>query len=342
MPATILFRCDGSHRLGLGHVVRCLALAQVFHNEHGRRCVFALREGDEGVALIRRAQFAVEFAGDLLSTLQYESWLTDLSHRHRAGLMIVDVRDDLGPDILNKLREKRVVVAVLDDGSPRRLAADFVFYPPVPGVAQLDWTGFSGRWYAGWEWIVLRPEFTQAKHRAVNGAQPRLLVAMGGSDPAGFTLKAMAALQRVPTTLAVTVVCGAAFRDKVALADQVAPSHHDIVLLNNVSDMAAIMAQQDLALVAFGMTAYELAALGVPALYLCLTDDHVQSAQASAAAGFGVNVGRYDGISNERLADEISTLIEDVGRRARMSAAGLRLVDGRGAQRIADLLIKRG
>lgn len=320
--------------------MRCLALAQVFRAEYGRQCVFALREGDAGVTLIQRAQFAVEFSGEISSAVQYESWLTELSHRHRADLMIVDVRDDLTANILSRLRDKGIAVAVLDDGSERRLAADFVFYPPISQVAQLDWTGFTGRWFSGWEWIVLRSEFAQTKRRPANSVQTRFLIAMGGSDPAGLTLKAMAALQQVPTKLVVTAVCGGAFRDNVALVNQAARSHHDVELLNNVSDMATIMAQQELALVSFGMTAYELAAMGVPALYLCLTDDHVQSAQASVAAGIGVNLGRHDTVGAERLAQEVAWLVEDSVRREHMRAAGLRLVDGCGAQRIADLLIK--
>ena len=39
-------------------------------------------------------------------------------------------------------------------------------------------------------------------------------------------------------------------------------------------------ASADLAVASFGVTAYELAAVGVPAVYLCLTDDHAESAEA--------------------------------------------------------------
>ena len=40
--AQILIRCDGSHTVGLGHVVRCLALAEELRGRHDVDCAFAL------------------------------------------------------------------------------------------------------------------------------------------------------------------------------------------------------------------------------------------------------------------------------------------------------------
>jgi spore coat polysaccharide biosynthesis protein SpsF len=103
--------------------------------------------------------------------------------------------------------------------------------------------------------------------------------------------------------------------------------------------MSAAMAEADLAICSFGMTAYELAAMGVPAVYACLTEDHEESASALAAAGMGMSVGVNDQETETRLAAAIERLLVDENARAQMSARASELVDGRGASRIAELLV---
>jgi spore coat polysaccharide biosynthesis protein SpsF len=83
------------------------------------------------------------------------------------------------------------------------------------------------------------------------------------------------------------------------------------------------------------VTAYELAAFGVPALYLCLTEDHALSASAFEYAGMGVSLGLADGVSDERLAKSVWALLGNAARQREMRAAGLMTIDGQGASRVA-------
>lgn len=57
-------------------------------------------------------------------------------------------------------------------------------------------------------------------------------------------------------------------------------THRCYDVREDAHDMPALMAQADLAIASFGVTAYELAARGVPAIYLCLTDDHASIERA--------------------------------------------------------------
>jgi UDP-N-acetylglucosamine:LPS N-acetylglucosamine transferase len=87
------------------------------------------------------------------------------------------------------------------------------------------------------------------------------------------------------------------------------------------------------------MTAYELAAMGVPAVYVCLTADHAESASALVDAGMGVSVGVNDENTETRLRAAVDRLLVDKNARARMSMRARELVDGRGASRVAALLV---
>ena len=61
-------------------------------------------------------------------------------------------------------------MAAIDDGSDRRLACDFAYYPPVPQALALDWTGARTVPRIGWEWSLLglNPHLTPGA-----GAWPR-------------------------------------------------------------------------------------------------------------------------------------------------------------------------
>jgi spore coat polysaccharide biosynthesis predicted glycosyltransferase SpsG len=106
------------------------------------------------------------------------------------------------------------------------------------------------------------------------------------------------------------------------------------------NDLPRLMAEADLGVISFGVTAYELAALGVPALYLCLTPDHALSASAFERAGMGVSLGVASDVSDMVIAGAVHSLLGDPARRRAMSAAGRMNLDGRGAARVAERIVR--
>ncbi len=105
--------------------------------------------------------------------------------------------------------------------------------------------------------------------------------------------------------------------------------------VEGAEDLATEYAGADVALCAFGVTAYELAASGVPAVYLGLTDDHAQSASAFADAGMGISLGVAAHVSDADIAATVQWLLNKPAVRREMRSAGLSLIDGQGAARIA-------
>ena len=332
MSKRVLVRCDGSHRLGMGHVVRCLAVAEELRDSQRCEVVFAVREGPQAIAAIKPRGFEIRDPA--------------LSLEPPFDALILDIRDDLPVEAVLSLRERGVVVATIDDPSERRLAADLAFYPPVPQLERMSWDGFDGELLVGFEWIVLRRDLQRAREiratrRATERATTRLLVTMGGSDPAGMTSKTLAALAQLNRHLEIDVVLGPAFIEDESFRSVLDQTGASVMVHRAPEDMPALMVRADLALAAFGVTAYELASLGVPALYLCLTDDHAEAASALTDAGLARSLGRHDLVSTSVLADAIEGFCTDSTALEEMRRRGPELIDGLGARRIAEKIAKR-
>jgi spore coat polysaccharide biosynthesis predicted glycosyltransferase SpsG len=334
---SVLFRCDASPSIGLGHLVRCLALADELHAKHDVAVSFAMRPSPLASEMVKRRSYPALQPPDG-RVFDQEAWLHDCVLKSGAQILVVDVRDDLSKAALESLAGNGTIIAVLDDSSDRRWAANLAFYPPVPQVRRVDWSGFRGRLCVGWEWIVLRSQFAEPFPPRDN-SKCSLLIAMGGSDPAGLTLKAVRALDCLDEDFESVIIVGAGFCHRQSLRDLLGQTRRRFTVREDVSEMSSAMAEASLAICSFGMTAYELAAMGVPTVYACLTEDHAESASALVAAGMGISVGVDDQDTETRLAAAVEGLLVDKNARAQMSARAREFVDGRGARRIAELLV---
>ncbi|MBN9545166.1 MAG: NTP transferase domain-containing protein [Alphaproteobacteria bacterium] len=322
-----LIRCDGGGKFGYGHVKRMVALARALRDRESIGVLFALHGTPDAALPIRRAGFEavmIDSHDDLAALIQ----------EHMPDLLLLDGREGPSRGELERLRGDIPIVAVIDDGSDARLAADFAYYPPVPQAKALDWTGARAVPRIGWEWSLLglNPHLTPVHAMS---ARPTLLVAMGGSDPQGLTLRAAQALLPLDPVFRIRFVIGTGVADAAKVAAQVVALKDTYETVEGADDLAIEYASADLALCAFGVTAYELAAFGVPAIYLGLTEDHARSASAFEAAGMGQSLGVAAKIGNEEILAAVKALMNDAARRREMRNAGFAMLDGNGAARIA-------
>jgi spore coat polysaccharide biosynthesis protein SpsF len=345
MEYSILFRCDGSHEIGFGHVIRCLALADELRDTHGCHIVFAVLRDYRTLEMIKNHEYQVEISDPSKEQFAYGEWFNGVVKKNDPNAIILDVRDDLPYDTIGTLRERGILIVTIDDPTERRLLADLAFYPPVPQVKAMKWEGFTGQLYVGWEWVVLRREFSQNRKNSIkriNEASqlkiPTILVTMGGSDPKDITFKTIKALSDVDNQFEATIILGPGFVHRDRLNELLKSFPHTYRVYENLSNMADIMAESDLAVASFGVTAYELAAMGVPAIHLCLTEDHVQSAIIFQGFDMAVNLGLADRVNEDKIASSIRYVLHDEDSLVKMANQGKKMVDGRGAIRIAHLV----
>jgi spore coat polysaccharide biosynthesis protein SpsF len=325
-----LIRCDGGGQYGYGHVKRTVALARALRDREGIGSVFAVNGTTDALAPIQHAGFEAIS----LDRSHDAEMLENLVVTRKPDLLICDLRDGLDGPTLEFVARNVSITAVIDDASDRRLAADVAYFPPVPQAFQLDWTGSDCVARIGWEWALLGLAKAKLKER-VHAARPKLLVTMGGSDPAGLTLRSARALSQLDPAFRARFVIGPGMKDGPRVARIISGMAPNFETIEGANGLATEFAACDMALTAFGVTAYELAAYGVPALYIALTEDHALSASAFEDAGMGTLLGLESRIEDSDIAQGMWALLGDTTRRREMRAAGLMTIDGDGAARIA-------
>jgi spore coat polysaccharide biosynthesis predicted glycosyltransferase SpsG len=335
----VLIRCDGDPDLGLGHVVRCLALANELRGQHGCWVRFLIRSGPIAVQMAEKEGYAVDQPDDERG--EDQDWMSRIIQEQRPDVLIMDFRAGLPVAAVTRWRQQGVFIVSIDDAEEKRIACDLLFYPPVPQIRRMDWAGFTGELHAGWEWILLRRQFAHLCPTAKKDSRLIVLVTMGGSDPAGLTIKAAKALDSLEEDFDTIIVVGGAFCHDRALEKILNQARRRFEVLRNVSNMAGVMAGADLAVASFCVTAYELATVGVPGIYLCLTEDHAESASAFTEAGVGDVLGIHTNVANGFLGERTRLLLKNTEARRKMASLCRQVSDGRGAQRIAQMVAEK-
>lgn len=328
----IQFFCEAGLETGFGHAGRCIALATVIRDVYGCECVFVFRGSEAAMQKIHDHGFKT------ILTEDFNSY-----HFKNESAVILDLRVPLSTCFFSRARKTGAVVATIDDPTPNRLQCDIAFYPPVPQFHRLDWEGFSGKIYRGWNFIPLRKEFClhrNSRTRIKDNSEPEILITMGGSDPHGLTLKTISALRNISCEWKAKIIIGPLFND-LDKVKRMALEHKDrIILLQDIKDMASEMSKSDLAVASFGMTAYELAACAVPQILLSCTEDHALSASALHDSKAAISMGIFDRVTKEDLTEKLQELITDTDMRERMTKKAQKLKIADGASNISAIIMK--
>ena len=334
-------RADASVAMGSGHIMRCLALAQVWQDSGGQ-VVFAARELTPAIARRLRAEgMEIETCG--LSNLKEDAGvLAALSRRRCATTVVVDGYQ-FDSAYQRDLRDFGLHVLWIDDiGQCGPYCAHVVLNQNAYAHAGMYINRDPGtKLLLGPHYLLLRKEFFpwQLRSRKVAVVPRRLLVMMGGSDSENFITRVITAIQTAGVgALEITVVIGGSNPHRESLYDLASRSPENIRLLVDVKNMAEVMADADLAISAAGHTCYELALLQVPMVLISLAENQILAARAMAHAHAAIDGGWFGSFESKRFGQLIQNAAQNYDLRCRLAQNAQRLVDGRGAYRTFQCL----
>jgi UDP-2,4-diacetamido-2,4,6-trideoxy-beta-L-altropyranose hydrolase len=248
---------------------------------------------------------------------------------------------DFNVEYQRSLREQGVSALIVDDeGRAAHFDADVLLNQNVYATPQLYARNAPNtRLALGARYTLLRSEFEPWRlwRRHIPEQARRILVTTGGSDPHNAAGKILAGVQRLARPdLELTVVIGVAAAHREALEAAALACKARIV--HDVRQMPELMAWAHLAITAAGSTCWEMAFMGLPALTLVIADNQEPIARCLVERKAARTLGRIEDLRPEGVASALAQLLDDRQERTTLSRAGRRLIDGRGAMRVVELM----
>lgn len=334
----ILFRADGNPKIGSGHIMRCLSIADAFH-ETGKSCIF--------ITASEHLQGAIESRGHECHVLNTEytqmeqelEILLPILKEKRPEMLILDSYF-VTPDYMRALKQVAPQVYI-DDMNAFDYPADIVVnyniyaedmkYPP------------GKKYLLGPKYAPLRKEFQNVGKKVIRQEVKDILLLTGGTDLEHVVLKVLRYLQEDPLSKEITlhVVLGSMNQDIVEI-EQAAACFQNVQLNRNITNMSELMQKCDVAVSAAGTTLYELCACGVPTVTYILADNQIMSARAFEKKGLMRCVGdtRENVKFVENLLQEVGLLIQSRRKRYQMAKRMQEIIDGAGTKAIISYVKK--
>lgn len=356
----VVFRADASHRIGTGHVMRCLTLADALR-ARGAHVGFVCRDLDGHLmALLRTRGMDVralpaparaaskagpEYAGWLGVPERTDAVETIAALPNRQPDWLVVDHYGLGSAWELQVRANVGRLLVVDDLADRPHDCDVLLDPNhwvVPDRRHVGQVPEHSQILTGAQYALLGPEYANARPVASvrDGVVRRVLVYFGGSDPHDITGMTLAVLSQSEFGhLDVDIVVGPNNAHRGAILTQAARRPRTCVHEPR-AHLADLMAAADLAFGAAGVATWERMCLGLPSLVVCIADNQRPTCEALSAEGLIQYVGDWTSVGPEDLAHALRRVLAEPERLTRLSTLGARLVDGLGASRVAAKLCR--
>jgi spore coat polysaccharide biosynthesis predicted glycosyltransferase SpsG len=325
----VVLRADASIEIGTGHVVRQLSLAEELL---GRGCeVFLLGAvGEAGWVMP-----AIEEVRGLewVNLPRAESESAALSSLKPAVVVVDSYAHDSAR--LACLEAKVGRVAVILDGPWQDVSGSLGIAPILDSDS--PWLSTYRRrfseLYAGPSYVVLRPGIINLRAlREVNESHgSEVTVALGGTDPGRHTEWVMEALTRSELPLTVNIVTA----DSALLNFAGRSGQHNFVFHEPGSAYSSALASASLVIAAGGTSALELIYLGIPSIFVPVAENQFPNAEAIDQLGLGTVVWPGDTSRREKMTQAVECILGT----PRPALARNSVIDGFGAQRVADIIL---
>jgi spore coat polysaccharide biosynthesis predicted glycosyltransferase SpsG len=333
--------CDAGPTLGIGHLMRCIALAEEF----------------------RSRGFEVRFAADVADVPWAAGQLTargfavvePAAYDDVAGLVAQVAAEDPDVVVLDSylrpleayaaLRPAGSVLLALVDGDPAGREADVLLDQNI-GAERDTWPLPAGATrLAGLDHALMRDELLAARPAAPRSeaeARPRVFTFFGGTDAFGAAPVLAAALIATGKPFAATVV--AATPDLAAAVMALEPADGQSFDVIGPSDrLAEQVADADLVVSAAGTSSWELCCLGAAAALVCVADNQVESYGRAVDLGVVAGAGLLTDLRDDPTpaVDVLHDLLADPAPRDQLRRRAWHAVDGLGRTRVVDAVLDR-
>jgi len=354
----VVFRVDASMVIGIGHVTRCLTLADTLRTR-GIQCQFICREHTGHLlSLLNDARMSVAVLSAPVNSRaevrdKYASWLgaTQGEDAKQSVRALEGMRPDwivvdhyaLDVEWEQHLRPHAEQLMVIDDLADRVHDCDLLLDQNFSVRGEGRYSGLVPEHcnvLLGPSFALLRPEYRACKKasKASGRELKRVFVFFGGSDPSNLTKLALETLsQERWHKIGVDIVVGANYLYRQELERQAA-DRPGTIIHGPCRHLAKLLARADLAIGAGGVTTWERMCVGVPSIVVNVAENQRSTCEALAEKGLIRYLGDAGDVSVAALSAAIDDALMSSDTEFPQSDRCQLVVDGLGTSRIAEII----
>ena len=336
----IAFRADGGENVGMGHIQRCLALAQQLKEKRAEIIFISQKSGIVKGEIEKKGFREIELnkkiglKEDLLQT-------SEIIRENNIDTLITDSYA-FNQSYLIKIKKRVSFLISVDDLCKFPFPSDIVINQNVY-AQELNYQSLTGKtkFLLGPKYALLREEFTNLEERKTRERVQNILITLGGGDNFNLTPRLLKVLDKAEGDFDITVIGGPFFKNLSEIEKVAKKIKKKVNLIKNPSLVSKLMFSSDLAISGGGTTLYELASTGTPALSFCLADNQFKNIEGMEGKGVVANLGWGSEFSEEKVRRKLLVFCNDFNLRREMSRKGQELVDGNGTERVAESIFQK-
>jgi UDP-2,4-diacetamido-2,4,6-trideoxy-beta-L-altropyranose hydrolase len=340
--AMFYIRADGNSDIGMGHVMRCLSIAEAACDYNGGNIKPVFITADEGC----KAMIGDRGFESIVLGTDYKDMESELPRL----LDILDKSDVILVDsyqvTVNYYRElgKLCKVACLEDMGepyPVDVLINYNIYAPSLKEKYVKSDISPRKIYLGLEYMPLRTAFRTGLDYNVREKITNVMLTTGGSDPMYASGAILEKIVSIPD-ITIHAVSGPFNKNADRLKAEYG-NYRNVVIHENVKDMKALMKKCDVIITATGSTIYEVSALGVPMICFYFAENQRQGAEEISRLTDIVNAGCFGDDIKGTVDNIYNTLLRcayDYNYRMTIHSQEKKLIDANGAMRIVEKLLQ--
>jgi UDP-2,4-diacetamido-2,4,6-trideoxy-beta-L-altropyranose hydrolase len=356
----VFFRVDSSQKIGTGHVMRCLALAEELRTR-GSEITFFSRDLSGNISdSIKDREFNLKILKAPKSSPSrnenYLDWLeVSVQEDQKEMLSLVKgatptetclVVDHYALDSKWEAPFKKLGlrILVIDDLANRNHDCNLLMdqnYFSDPQTRYRQRVSSDCQLYLGPEFSLLRKEFQTLGKTSRNREKiEKLLVFFGGIDLTGETEKTLQALSLLKNQIQVDLIIGSKNPNREKI-ENLAKNLKTVKCHVQTPHLAKLMFEADLALGAGGSSTWERCCMGLPSFVISVAENQTETSAQMGKRGYSVFLGSHEEVSAKQLAAALDEAISQPKKILEMGKKSRELVDGMGCAKIASALLKQ-
>jgi UDP-2,4-diacetamido-2,4,6-trideoxy-beta-L-altropyranose hydrolase len=334
----IVFRVDASLKMGIGHVMRCLTLANELQLQSHEIFFICRKLPGNLIFLIKYPVLALPNNDTFQTDDLYLNWLGSSQEQDseqtikvipkNTDLLIVDnyALDEIWH---KKLRLHTKKLMVIDDLADRQFDCDMLLNQNLGAHVQYydDKVSNNCELLLGCDYALLRPEFQLLREKALTKRKKtkeikNILISIGGVD---LSNKTYDILQDIPDCFNIIVILGGQSQHNKMITNY-AKNKKNVKVMVDADNMSGLMLDADLAIGAGGSSSWERCCLGLPTLLYVLAENQRKIAENLEQLGAVKIV--------DNLNENLQNLLNNFTFWQTMSERAQIICDGAGVKRI--------